>query len=266
MQSTRCAAIFFVCLTGTAAWSFEERLKHNALFPPGMQHVHYCAVAAVGGEWQGEPWQGSCDINLTDARPLTRADWNVSCDPWNADLDRSHVTAYDPETYLFSSTADEQGHDLDFSWTVASGWTCPPEQRSASGCGDFRSDTRGAVCEKKVSAMEDGPNTACIQPGASHYRRIRISEWPAMLVPQRHVCSTHPIFYDNLDDFGWTSPPPLGRHRERWAKCAPLHKPRTPPPIPHPPPTPPHPPGPAVHAVQVGRVRLFAATAVGPQS
>ena len=109
-------------------------------------------TTAQSQQWavNGKPWQGSCDINLTDARPLTRADWGVPCDPWNADLDRSHVTAYDPETYLFSSTADEQGHDLDFSWTVASGWTCPPEQRSASGCGDFRSDTRGAVCEKKV--------------------------------------------------------------------------------------------------------------------
>jgi len=38
------------------------------------------------------------------------------------------------------------------------------------------------------------------------------------LLPQKHACVQHPIFFDNMNTGGKVTPPIVGRHRERWPK------------------------------------------------
>merc|ERR1719277_263665 len=89
-------------------------------------------------------------------------------------------------------------------------WTCPPEYRTMSGCGDFRYDPRAVECEASMSFTLDPDNER-----SSERIVVEVAE---PLTPQKHVCIAHPIFYDNMNTAGKRLPPLVGRHRERWAK------------------------------------------------
>eukprot|EP00493_Phyllostaurus_siculus_P003926 UN03942 len=87
-------------------------------------------------------------------------------------------------------------------------WTCPEKYRTESGCGDFRHDPREVECKTSMSLAFD-----------ETWRSERIiTEVAEPLVPQKHVCVSHPIFYDNMNTAGKRTPPIVGRHRERWPK------------------------------------------------
>lgn len=125
-----------------------------------------------------------------DGSLLHPTSWDFDCDPW-----RERPINPDADFHALNETSD-----------VFDEWVCPEELRSVSGCGDFRHDTRGTVCEtfRSLEKCSDQRVINAAQP----------------LVPQMHVCFQHPIenYPDYGTDEGLAAPPLLGRHRPRWAK------------------------------------------------
>lgn len=180
-----------------------------AFYPPSIHHKYQCADDGI--------WKGSCDIDLkmptenTMVVPtiFTPADWSKSCDPWKGVTElKDTIFKGDDGVWV-----DKKNGTVVADWKAKNGWTCPKDQRSMSGCGDFRTDTRGLKCEKKIDTIMD-----CKRPGNMDRRTFAENDVSSMLIPQRHVCIQHPLFFDNLNTGSPVVPPALGRHRERWAK------------------------------------------------
>lgn len=129
--------------------------------------------------YEGDPWKGSCDL-AEDGTIRRVADWSPDCDPWKL------------------GSAENMTH-------TSGNWTCPEAYRSVSGCGDMRTDPRQLECKKTISFDWE------------RSERI-VLEAPEPLVPQKHACVQHPLFYDNYNTAGTVTPPLVGRHRERWPK------------------------------------------------
>lgn len=146
----------------------------------GITHKYNCAESVDGYEY-------SCDLDKATGNIEHIADWSFNCDPW-----KDKVWANDTSC----------GHNVTFTYN---GWTCPPELRSPSGCGDFRTDPRNLMCTKAVT----------LDPTGTERVLIEVAE---PLVPQKHACVQHPLFYDNYNTAGAVTPPIVGRHRERWPK------------------------------------------------
>jgi hypothetical protein len=184
---------------------FNSSSGELAYYPYGISHKYFCAN-------HGQ-WNGSCDIDLSAPSEMTmnnpeiysEADWSERCDPWKGVTETLTLT-FDEATGVWKNSTG----NVKTGWKGGNNWTCPEDQRSMSGCGDFRTDTRGTMCESRVSLF------GCGRPEQADRRIVNVGEVPTMLIPQRHVCVQHPIFYDNINQ-GTVIAPALGRHRERWA-------------------------------------------------
>uniref|UniRef100_A0A7R9Z8D2 Uncharacterized protein n=1 Tax=Pseudictyota dubia TaxID=2749911 RepID=A0A7R9Z8D2_9STRA len=188
--------------------TFDEGGNELNYYPPLVHHKFGCVD-------EGK-WKGSCDVELTDPptgqryKILAKADWSTQCDPLKQEQQIGSLEYVEGEGW-----ANITSREIVVNWTnpKTPAWTCPPEERSPSGCGDFRTDTRSLSCSETQSLFD------CKRPNNADNRVMRIGEMPALDMPQRHACVQHPIFYDNINDSGTrTIPPALGRHRERWAK------------------------------------------------
>lgn len=196
-------------MTGEEELDAVDDHVHLAYYPPRIHHTYGCVDSGI--------WNGSCDIDLTTSNTDTMetpsvvsvTDWSERCDPWKG-VRETMTTVYSRADAVWVDIHD--GTTVKSGWT-AGNWTCPHKYRSMSGCGDFRADTRSLTpkCAQNISLSK------CGRP---YDRRIyRENDIRGMFVPQRHACNQHPIFYDNLGQFATSVlPPPVGRHRERWAK------------------------------------------------
>jgi len=196
-------------MTGGSGPIGSQSNSDLAYYPARVSHTYGCANGGV--------WNGSCDIDMSmkisDATVLPTifavADWSEGCDPWKG-VTETRTLEYNSSFGVWVSKQDGRTKS---GWSnEKSNWTCPAEQRSMSGCGDFRTDTRNLTCTSTLNLF------SCGRPLNADRRIYDWAEIPVMAVPQRHVCMQHPIFYDNLARGGSVIPPALGRHRERWAK------------------------------------------------
>jgi len=184
----------------------NEPNANLAYYPPSVGHKYNCADHGI--------WTGSCDIDLQASTEMTEqaptvyklADWSESCDPWKG-VTETFTLNYDADNMLW---VDKSG-TVKTDWDGGGNWTCPEQFRSISGCGDFRTDTRGIKCDAALNLFN------CGRPLNADRRNYDLAE-SSMDGPQRHTCIQHPIFYTNMNTEAPVIPPAMGRHRERWAK------------------------------------------------
>jgi len=189
----------------------SDNLHSLSFYPATVRHTFGCVDSDI--------WANSCDIDLSMKTKdvavaptvFTPADWGESCDPWKGVTETGTLTYSEDDGVWKDADGVTQA-----GWSAKNGtWICPESQRSLSGCGDFRTDTREIVCAE--DAQMD--LFTCGRPGNGDRRTYHEAEMPHMAGPQRHVCIQHPIFFNNYAGAdGSVVPPSLGRHRERWAK------------------------------------------------
>lgn len=193
---------------GDDSGKFDEGGAELNYYPSLVHHKFGCV--------DDGKWTGSCDIDLNDPPTgeqytiLAKSDWSAECDPLKAEQQLGTLNYTEGEGWVNATTGE-----LVVGWTNAKtpNWNCPEEERNPSGCGDFRTDTRNLECPGTQSLFN------CGRPNNADNREMRFGTVPTLDIPQRHVCVQHPIFYDDINDSDNKNiPPPLGRHRERWAK------------------------------------------------
>lgn len=189
-------ALLLHSVTATPPKDAEGNLNY---YLPGIEHPMHCVHKAETGKWSG-----SCDINLEDSTIVQPADWSPTSDVWNLVMFGIATGSAADGTVRMSS----DGSAVPVP-SIDGDWTCPEEHQSPSGCGDFRSDTRGIECTERITLS------------SGHENRIVHKEMKTF--PQSHVPVARPIWYDNGNTnnnagFGSTGvlPPCYGRHRESW--------------------------------------------------
>jgi len=185
MHAELAFVLAFVALVAHGAFGMDtedaelDEMENEKLAVNGAGTPHQFGCSDEG------KWKGSCDI-AKNYSLVQAADWTNECDPWR----------------VFVHANDSTNGNVTFS---NGAWTCPEKYRSVSGCGDFRTDPRKKTCAKPVHLKFD-----CSE-------RIVVTA-PEPLLPQKHVCTQRPIFYENVNTAGKVTPPIVGRHRLFWAK------------------------------------------------